>query len=426
MLHCIAVTKNNKSCPNKICRIYKKNYMYCRKHYMNKPQKIYIKNIKFDRIDSDEYDYIINNINNLINNQITLQHIKRLLRERRENINKLKLEQKIIQEKLKYQEIIKNKQIETEIINNIKECKCCYDNNLDLDNLICCDKITSRNKHKICKECFSRYIKLQLESTDIDMHCMFNKYDNCNGVYNNDIIKSILTDEEYSKYIDLKEIYEIKKLAQYIKNYKICPQCNKYGIEVDVKEKTSILCRKCNKSWCNLCNKEYHIDDCYKLKLDTFKDVNDKTIYINNILAELETKALMHICPKCNTKIIKDGGCNLISCTNCNTYSCYICNIQIFEKEHTYYHHFNHHPLNDSNSKCILWTDNDKYNKYEIKIKNNKIIESFDHLLSVNNLEEKQLIYNEIKKNYINNNIITNIKKLGRKHHVEDNRCMIS
>lgn len=55
-----------------------------------------------------------------------------------------------------------------------------------------------------------------------------------------------MNEEQFNRYNDLYLINEVKELAKTIDNYQICPQCAKYGIEVNVddNEKIDIKCNR--------------------------------------------------------------------------------------------------------------------------------------------------------------------------------------
>jgi TRIAD3 protein (E3 ubiquitin-protein ligase RNF216) len=48
------------------------------------------------------------------------------------------------------------------------------------------------------------------------------------------------------------------------------------------------------------------------------------------------TKALIRICPNkaCNTPMLKEAGCNKMTCSKCRTLSCYICSAIIKGYDH--------------------------------------------------------------------------------------------
>jgi hypothetical protein len=414
---CFAVTKKGLQCKHNKFNI---NDIYCTMHNNYKPKEIFFGNIKIKAIRLDEYKYLIEETKNKF---IDSDKIINLLKDYN---NKLNLEIKL--------ENIK-KQTELEIkITNIKTCKCCcLDDFLD-EQLLRCNKITLDNAHKVCIECIISYFETQLNDTNVSLKCMFDNSDKCDGYYNIDILRGLMSEEQFNRYYDLYLINEVKELAKTIDNYQICPHCAKFGIEVNVEnnEKVSIKCGRCDKDWCNLCRKPIHNEHCYKFIFSQNLSNGDKLNIIDNTITEIISKKLIHICPHCNSSFIKiDGeGCNLMTCTNCKGYSCYVCGIKIIEKNKSHYYHFTGHALNDGQSNCPLWNNteiettkngNRRYNETQI-------INELDLLLNVNsNNDIRKVIFDRIKKIYMRDykQIPENIINLGKKYKLIEQTCVI-
>jgi len=419
---CIAITSQNLQCKHK-----KFGLMFCKLHTnSHKPKKILFNNIQIKTMREDEYIYLTDKIHNEnitdINYNIIMNFVK-------DYNNKIDFDERI--------KIEQERQIENKKIDDINVCKCCYSDDFDDINLIRCDKITSKNVHKVCCDCFMNHIDIQLKDNNVSLKCMFDSSDNCNGNYDIDIIRSLIDVDKFNKYNDFFVMSEVKELAKTIDNYQICPNCLKYGIEVNVKnnEKTDIKCMKCDESWCNICKKISHQNHCYVIDYQKFNTLNniDKNIMIDNIINEIISKKLMHSCPYCNTTYIKiDGdGCNMMTCTNCKGYSCYVCEEKIIPKNNSHYYHFKGHALNDGTGTCPLFNDRigetrtDGNRRYNI----NKIMEELDVLLNVNNnIELQKILYARIKnyyKNEVSNDIINKLNILGKKYKLIDTSCVI-
>lgn len=407
-IRCIASTVKSQQCKH---FTNPHTEMFCKIHRSSIPQYIFYKNIKIVRIRKDEYIYLDNKTKNMkeLNNNI----IKELLKEYNNQIefdNRIKNEEK------------KRK------INDILTCKCCYSEDFLDEQLLRCDKITYDNAHKICVDCIIANIDIQLKDNKVSLNCLFDSSDNCGGVYDIQTLKAFMSEEQYERYYDLFLINEAKELAKTIDNYQICPNCVKYGVEIDINtnEKIDVKCNRCEKYWCNLCRKPSHNDHCYVIKFDSKINDKDKIIIIDNLINDIISKKLIHICPHCESSFIKiDGdGCNLMTCTNCKGHSCYICGIKIFVKFGSYYYHFKGHALNDGSSTCPLWNGNmtDSIRNGNIRYNNDKIIKEFDILLDVNkDINIRKMIYNRMK------SIVSNLQliiQLGKKYKLEDS-CII-
>lgn len=414
-MQCMANTTKNTQCKH-----YKKNAndMFCTLHKQNAwiPKKTYFMGLKLNNLRMDEYEYLLTKFK--INDNINEQLIKETLKEYN---NQLEFNKRIEEEERKMSE---NKKI-----NEDCTCKCCYLDDFDDNCLIRCNKISSEKCHKVCIECFINHLEIQLKENNVSLNCMFNSSDKCGGTYDIEFIRMLLEPEKFEKYYDYYLMIEVKELAKTIDNYQICPHCLKYGTEVNINnnEKIDIKCLRCNNSWCNLCKKKSHQNHCYTLDFDNIKE-QDKIIIIDNIINDIKSRKLIHICPYCSSSFIKiDGeGCNLMTCTSCKGNSCYICGCKIPTKNNSHYYHFAGHALNDGTTNCLLWNNsvgenntsgNRRYNEKQI-------ILEFDKLLEVNKLHERKIIFNRIKKSY-DDNLSNEIIQLGKKYKLIESSCTI-
>lgn len=70
--------------------------------------------------------------------------------------------------------------------------------------------------------------------------------------------------------------------------------------------------------------------------------------------------ALIHLCPHCKSRIMKDGGCNTIHCV-CGHFSCYKCRKSMEEQ----YNPSTHHTV--YSTKCVQYTDQAADDEEEVK-----------------------------------------------------------
>jgi len=170
-----------------------------------------------------------------------------------------------------------------------------------------------------------------------------------------DILEQIKTQEK---------INTTSHIAFQYKNSEICPFCRMYFCIAD-ENILNLKCEKCHKTWCKKCKSSAH-----ELGCNYIRNLTDEKIL--NQLAKIIDNALMHKCPYCNTRYIKDYGCTLVKCTSCGGKSCYLCGIKVPKKiingrESEYWHY------RESSCKVYLDDDgetsdqgNDKYNKRRI------------------------------------------------------------
>lgn len=292
-------------------------------------------------------------------------------------------------------------------------CKSCLDE-FNANDVIVCRKDAS---HIICNECLKRCVIVWIESAKIDMKCIYDGSEHCHGHYDESQFKNILDDDEYARLIDIRQMSVVAEMASIIPNYQICGKCRMWGIQVDVKTKMEIKCSGCDFSWCNLCQSEFHDRTCYYIDGSKYKTKTEKRIKIANILSEIKTNSVMHCCPHCNVKFVKDEGCNLIKCNKCNGHSCYICGIKIHIKQNSYYHHFKNHPLNTTRSTCELFTI---INETTTNIINTKILNNYEELIDDNEERTQPLIIKMMLKMHSDDSIVKNgikslrVKKFGK------------
>ncbi len=468
-MKCAAVTSKNGRCKN----IAKIN-IYCGVHTKTNHTYIMYKNIKIKKINARKYffllnyekyirsnegalieskndiDIILNKFNELnednmqkeliydmISNLIKEQRIEKIEREkieieriRLEKIEKEKIEierirlEKIEKEKKELERLEKEKLEQERLIQfkKINECKCCFGEYIHSE-LIHCDKANIDNVHLICTDCMKRYVNVAIEKSQINLKCVYDDTDHCNGFYKEETFKSVLNEEEYNKFIDLYEISEVRQIASIISNYQICPKCRKFGIQIDSKEKLSVKCGKCLSEWCSKCQKQSHKQDCNYIEISNIKKENLES-YIDNILIEIRNKTIMHTCPHCNSTFIKEEGCNLIKCSTCNGHSCYLCGIKIYSLNDSYYHHFKGHVLNQTKSECELWNGKDGSTGVNQNWNNVKLVQNYKNLISINSNELRPIIYNKLLKIHSKDNLKNEIKKIGRELRI-DTSCNI-
>jgi hypothetical protein len=193
--------------------------------------------------------------------------------------------------------------------------------------------------------------------------------------------------------------------AKMFNGYQICPFCNMYGIIVEGNIKY-VKCNRCdNKSWCTLCRREAHDNDpCWKIKneLDT-----DAIIFA---VTETLTNALVHKCPSCNSKYIKEEGCNLMTCSSCRSYSCYLCGISLLPRGHNKYWHFYSGAEKKTNERtCALFNDVGAVGlipkQGNTKFNNDKVIAECTKLLNANNQSVQKVMIAEMKKQGVDLNL---------------------
>jgi hypothetical protein len=277
-----------------------------------------------------------------------------------------------------------------------QKCECCRDVIVPFNLISCSRNNEMEHKHYICNECFTSYIEECIGSKKNANNCVYRNTYNCKGVYERETILSHSPKILKGQCEHLLDIFEIRELSEVLYNCQICPFCEAYACEIDNKVK-EIYCNKCNKSWCPKCRKKSH----GKTECGYVSDSSDNTV-IKNIVHETLSESLVHHCPNCETKYVKDSECNLITCT-CGTHSCYICGMVILpkgENNEILHWHFKGSGSAEEDSVCLLYNDDNErtQDRGNTKYNNDKTILNCEHLLNINDDDDiRRIMINEMK-----------------------------
>lgn len=219
-------------------------------------------------------------------------------------------------------------------------CSICFDskNLIDCFNYFC--------DSKLCKDCKAEYIRFSIKDNTVPF-CINKK---CKFIYNSNEPKyeEVMMKYIQNTYIDKIEVIKknnsiIEQMKQkkldfvngfpnaikyIIKNVlhtkfdKITRENDKFITKEEERSVTkcySILCEgyiNVDSYTCNVCDTEY-CKEC--------EQVNNKNhICDENILESLKLIDTFISCPKCQVKVIKESGCNYITCSNCNNNFYYV------------------------------------------------------------------------------------------------------
>jgi hypothetical protein len=280
----------------------------------------------------------------------------------------------------KIEPILKLKPIIPLVIEGEFECQCCY-TKYQFTELITCSRACEEHKHAFCKDCMKGYIESELSEKKASLRCMMS-IEKCGGEFSKQTIKDCIDEKTFKTFEDQALISEIISFAKILDNYQTCPFCEKYACQVD-NTITFCICERCEKSWCIKCRRLSHDPHpCNKITDNT--DVEG----IKRIVHETMTNALIHKCPTCHTKYIKETGCNMMHCS-CGNNSCYLCNSKI--STNIGYDHF-------KNSKCRLYNDGTGKgaDQGNAKFNNEKLINECNKLLNVNSYKVQKIIRQEM------------------------------
>ena len=174
--------------------------------------------------------------------------------------------------------------------------------------------ITLDCKDRFCKKCIKDYMKTFLANSAGNASKI--KCPKCNQ----DIIYHIITFVLDKFWIDLYEKRLLRNLERKSKEYmKFCNNCD-YGAYIAF-DAEQFQCPKCNKTICPKCNK-----------------FSSPTCCSFGSLSSMEPfKSTLVRCPECKLGILKETGCNFITClwNECKGISfCFLCKKVLSEDEH--------------------------------------------------------------------------------------------
>lgn len=219
---------------------------------------------------------------------------------------------------------------------NLNSCKICFleiNEKENVFNLEC--------QHKFCKECIIEYLKEEIRNARVlKIQC---PEKNCELLFDEDTVKSLVDDEYFYKYKKFIQRAKIKddpsltecpildcegfanKNGEYVESDAILELNNELVLEnnnnsSDEELKKKLIPRKkliCNKghNFCSNCNQAWHGD----ANCDADREIKDFATYSGFIVKK---------CPQCKVWTEKNDGCNHMTCKICSYNWCWLCEFE--------------------------------------------------------------------------------------------------
>jgi hypothetical protein len=166
--------------------------------------------------------------------------------------------------------------------------------------------------HCICLDCMNGYLSSEINGNNSEIRCPGAE---CQKIISFNEVEIFL---KMMQKMDLLEKYNqlvLERTLNHMKNAKQCPKCNiRFIINPG---DTVVRCPndpECKFVWCVNCNQEHNPQNTCEQFIEWMK-LNRKADYESYKWAERQTK----LCPKCETPIEKNQGCDHMKCTKCNT-----------------------------------------------------------------------------------------------------------
>ena len=194
---------------------------------------------------------------------------------------------------------------------NMVECQCCFAD-------VPMPKATHCNDaHFFCLDCALRNAKAQIEQSRYELRCMDGS--GC---------KADFPRQQKQRFLDPKLEGVLERLQQQaelriakLPNLESCPFCDYAAICPSVEQDREFRCKMpdCEAVSCRLCKALSHLP----MTCEEYK--KEQGVSERHIIEEAMTKALVKSCPKCQTSLLKDGGCNKMVCSKCRCCVCDYC-----------------------------------------------------------------------------------------------------
>ena len=168
---------------------------------------------------------------------------------------------------------------------------------------------TLRNcQHQFCIECIKNFFTNKINDGSIYLKCFHPSHDDdkpCGWDIAEEDIHQLVDSATWSKYQRFKSNLENTLSRQ-------CPYCN--HTQIGNKSQPRMQCEKCEKEYCLFHSNAHPMDEtCESYELRTAKETK------MNEMALQELGDGVKPCPKCQFRIIKNGGCNHMKCVKLST-----------------------------------------------------------------------------------------------------------
>jgi len=245
-------------------------------------------------------------------NEQSNNYIQELLEREQREIDKKRREDEEMNErmlKMVLEEEKRRKQEELE--NKTYLCEICF-SDCKIEEIY----ILEECHHRFCKECMGMHFKTNIENGNVkDIRCPNLQ---CKRMVTYQEIKHNVSKAILSKYEDFLLKISLKEDA----NCRFCPRPGCSNAMIGDSTIPMMVCSSelCKYAFCFNCRDEWHADSTCE-NYQQWKKDNNATNSLFISWANKNTKD----CPKCKSKIEKNGGCNHMKCIECKHQFCWLC-----------------------------------------------------------------------------------------------------
>lgn len=181
-----------------------------------------------------------------------------------------------------------------------KECATCLERKPVYEFPKCCDECNPI----ICVDCIAQHTQARLQEKATKISCP-----SCTQKYFDPIYLGIILGEKFKNLVNSLNDNISKEFLEEKGTPCPYPNCTGSFLVVDGDKYNKIVCPVCKRAFCYLCKAPWH--DTYTCD----QWINRKDIWAKQERESINTiKQISKPCPKCHIGIIKDGGCNHMTC----------------------------------------------------------------------------------------------------------------
>lgn len=230
----------------------------------------------------------------------------------------------------------------------LMECQCCFDAEVPINRVVHC---MGEEAHFFCYLCVEGLADTQVGMLKYEMGCM--DASGCTAELSNEAVGKAIPILTFDRLALNRQQAEVRAAA--IEGLEKCKWCDYQAVCDNVEKDPVFYCLnpECKRATCRKCDKDSHLPKTCE------QNQRDNDLHGLHTVEEARSQAIMRHCPKCKVKIVKEFGCNKMTCTSCNTIMCYVCNLDLTALGQHPYDHF-HKP----GSKCVLH-DEEGLNRHE-------------------------------------------------------------
>ncbi|GBG83489.1 hypothetical protein CBR_g37201 [Chara braunii] len=223
------------------------------------------------------------------------------------------------------------------------ECGCCC-LEFSFEKLVQC-----ADGHLFCFKCVERNVEEHtfgaLNAVG-GLRCM--SFKGCDEYFPWSEVRRALSPKVLAKYEQRQAEDSVSKAL--LEDLVWCPFCS-FPVELEPDQRV-LDCPECKKSSCRLCKEPSHVP----LTCEEVEKKSETNVRLR--VEELMTKAVLRTCSNCKMVLIKNEGCNKVTC-RCGHSMCYVCRMPIKS-----YSHFCRHPREPNKkcskcNNCSLWEQED-------------------------------------------------------------------